>query len=88
MVKRRHNSPTNRQRGLRSMARPYVLERDDYRCQFCYWRFPPEKLTLHHVIPARDGGKTIPSNLITVCFDCHVAYHEQEDKKNRKVKHS
>ena len=30
---------------------------------------------VHHIVSLNRGGRTIPSNLITVCQDCHEARH-------------
>jgi 5-methylcytosine-specific restriction endonuclease McrA len=50
--------------------RERVLARDRHRCTRCG---ATERLEVHHVIPARDGGATTPANCVTLCADCHVA---------------
>lgn len=57
--------------------RPVVLERDNYTCQRCGKSNHPScptdvVLTLHHRIPVAQGGKNVPSNLITLCNYCHA----------------
>ncbi|MCJ7697319.1 MAG: HNH endonuclease, partial [Thermoplasmata archaeon] len=43
----------------------YVFKRDEYQCFICGTVFQKERLSMHHKIPLRDKGLTIPSNLIT-----------------------
>lgn len=61
----------------------YVKFRDDYRCAVCGAEHVP--LQVHHKVQRHDGGTDTPSNLITVCADCHKAYHAGTltDKKAR-----
>ena len=50
-----------------------ILKRDNFICQYC-GRNPKEdkcKLEVDHIIPRSKGGKDIPSNLITSCFECN-----------------
>ena len=51
----------------------YVKFRDGYRCAVCGAEHVP--LQVHHKIQRHNGGTDTPSNLITVCADCHRAYH-------------
>lgn len=48
----------------------YVLARDNYTCQVCHKKH--KKLNVHHIIFRSKGGSDRPSNLITVCEDCHT----------------
>ena len=46
--------------------------RDDYTCQICVKYMPDEVgLQIDHIIPVSKGGKTIPSNLQTLCSKCN-----------------
>ena len=36
-------------------------------------------INVHHLLPKSEGGPDHPSNLATVCLDCHVFLHEQID---------
>lgn len=36
-------------------------------------------VTVHYLIPKWEGGSDHPSNLVTVCLDCHAWLHEQID---------
>ena len=51
----------------------YVKWRDGYKCAVCGVEHIP--LQVHHKKQRKDGGTDIPANLITVCADCHKAYH-------------
>ena len=51
----------------------YVKWRDGYKCAICGAEHVP--LQVHHKKQRKDGGTDVPTNLITVCADCHKAYH-------------
>lgn len=51
----------------------YVKWHDGYRCTVCGAEHVP--LQVHHKRQRKDGGTDVPANLITVCADCHKAYH-------------
>lgn len=58
-------------------VRQYVLHRDGYTCQCCGAHGTAEKsvkLHVHH-LESRETGGNAPDNLITLCKDCHKAYH-------------
>lgn len=50
----------------------WVLNRDNFTCQFC-GRTPKDgiKLTIDHIKSWVDGGKTIADNLVTACNECN-----------------
>ena len=48
-----------------------VLARDNFACAYCGNNFPPEKLTLDHVIPCSQGGEKNWHNIITACNGCN-----------------
>lgn len=55
-------------RKLTASRRRKIFERDCYRCIKCDgWK----KLQVDHIIPIAQGGKTIPKNLQTLCYECH-----------------
>lgn len=51
--------------------RKNVFYRDDYTCQYCQFRFQPQKLTLEHVLPRCRGGRTDWLNIVTSCLPCN-----------------
>ncbi|GHU58239.1 hypothetical protein AGMMS49975_24700 [Clostridia bacterium] len=55
-------------------VREYVLFRDDHKChgkKNCTGTI----LNVHHIESRKTGGNA-PNNLITLCKDCHNAYHD------------
>ena len=50
--------------------RAAVLERDKYRCYRCESK-NKRSLSVHHIIPRREGGGDNMENLITLCLTCH-----------------
>ncbi len=52
-----------------------VLDRDNFRCHFC-GRSPATdvgvRLHIDHIVPFSKGGRTIPENLQTLCYDCNL----------------
>ena len=54
-----------------------ILERDDFRCKFCGLGGKESDIILevHHVIWRFNGGSDDPTNLMTVCPNCHDLIH-------------
>lgn len=50
-----------------------ILQRDGYRCKIC-GRTANDGVRLHvdHIMPISKGGKTVPSNLQTLCEACNL----------------
>ena len=55
-------------------AREYVLFRDNHKCQHCHGKSKDKILNVHHIESRKTGGDA-PDNLITLCKECHKAYH-------------
>jgi RNA-directed DNA polymerase len=53
--------------------RRHVLERDRYTCRHCGGK---GNLEVHHLKPRHRGGNDHPSNLVTLCEECHVHHDE------------
>jgi len=53
------------------LPRTQVLQRDRYTCQSCRKKFKANQLSIHHIIPRREGGTNQMENLITLCWKCH-----------------
>ena len=51
--------------------RQNLLERDDYRCQYCGKSFAPKELNMDHVLPKDRGGGTSWENVVTSCIRCN-----------------
>ena len=66
----------------------YIRKRDNYTCQCCNKHIKDLKnikLQVHHIKPKLQGGTNVPSNLITLCEQCHKQVHEYL-KQNKKIR--
>lgn len=52
-------------------SRENVYLRDEYRCQYCGQSLPSRALTLDHVVPRCQGGKTSWTNVVAACTPCN-----------------
>lgn len=52
-------------------TRPNVLTRDQNTCQYCATKTPASALTMDHVIPRVNGGKTTWTNIVAACGTCN-----------------
>ena len=50
-----------------------VRTRDGNQCTQCHCT---EHLHVHHIKPLEEGGRTVMSNLITLCENCHKRRHK------------
>ncbi|GBE01173.1 HNH endonuclease [bacterium BMS3Bbin06] len=41
------------------------------RCYYCGREYPPDELTMDHLVPLIRGGKSVKSNIVTSCKDCN-----------------
>ena len=50
-----------------------IKKRDNYTCQMC-GKYMPDEVGLHvdHIIPIKQGGKSIESNLQVLCDKCNL----------------
>ena len=67
-------------------TKAYVLNRDNYTCQYCKGKSKDNKLEVHHIIFRRNGGSDEETNLITLCAACHDKLHKGEIELKRKGK--
>lgn len=67
------NSAAQKERAIMSDSlRFQIFKRDNYTCQICGKRAQDGvELEVDHIIPISKGGKTIPSNLQTLCKQCN-----------------
>ena len=49
-----------------------IIDRDDYRCQFCGAQKTAKQLQVHHIIPTNVEQNFEEDNLITCCRGCHA----------------
>lgn len=55
----------------RVLSRKNILIRDRHTCQFCGEALAASDLTLDHVIPRSQGGKSAWENLVACCYPCN-----------------
>lgn len=41
------------------------------RCHWCGNHFPPEELTMDHIVPVTRGGKASRNNVVPACKECN-----------------
>jgi 5-methylcytosine-specific restriction endonuclease McrA len=51
--------------------RKNLFARDGYRCQYCGQTRPMSQLSLDHVVPRSQGGKTTWENVVCSCMNCN-----------------
>jgi 5-methylcytosine-specific restriction endonuclease McrA len=71
VVRLRHyvNLRRRRNAGVAGRARIYI--RDRYTCQYCGEQKNVNDLTLDHVTPRAQQGRSVPENLVTACVRCN-----------------
>lgn len=52
-------------------SRQTLFERDHFTCAYCGGVYDKKKLTIDHILPRAQGGKTTWMNTITACFTCN-----------------
>ncbi len=40
-------------------------------CHYCGGKFPPEELTMDHIVPVVRGGRSIKGNIVACCKQCN-----------------
>lgn len=69
--------------GKVEFSRQNVVLRDKYTCQYCKGKFAFHDLTFDHVVPRRDGGKTVWDNIVSACYECNqTKAHHRHMKPN------
>jgi len=63
-------------------SRRNVYQRDKYVCQYCGKKCKKTELTLDHVVPKSQGGKSEWTNVVTCCLYCNS---KKEDKSLREL---
>src|SRR6476469_6597470 len=49
-----------------------IYARDGNKCQYCVKRMPTTELSLDHVVPKSQGGKSTWDNIVCCCVKCNV----------------
>lgn len=67
--------------------RQFVYERDGGKCVYCATPVRLDECHIHHVLELSQGGSNHPSNLKTLCIECHKKRHPHmrtaRDKANQ-----
>ena len=61
--------------------RQNLLERDDFRCQYCGKNFPVKELNMDHVVPRDRGGVTSWENVVISCIKCNSKKSNRSPKE-------
>ena len=71
-LKTKNGKRNNRERNKLTLKLRYqILKRDNFKCKSCGKNASEVKLEIDHIIPISKGGKTIESNLQTLCVYCN-----------------
>lgn len=54
------------------LNRRNIFARDKNRCQYCGKRSPTSELSIDHVVPRSQGGRTTWDNVVCACVKCNV----------------
>lgn len=49
-----------------------IFARDGNRCQYCGQKFPTQELSLDHVVPRSQQGKSTWENVVCACIECNI----------------
>lgn len=49
-----------------------IYARDSNRCQYCGKKFATNELSLDHVVPRSQGGKSTWDNIVCACLKCNI----------------
>lgn len=49
-----------------------LYARDANRCQYCGLVFPPAELSVDHVVPRSQGGRSVWENMVCACTECNA----------------
>lgn len=69
IVLTRHNRQPHRNVPF---SRRSLYRRDGNRCQYCDRRLPTEELSIDHVVPRAQGGRTTWQNCVLSCVECNA----------------
>ena len=51
--------------------RKNIFARDQNKCQYCGKKFPTSELSLDHIIPRTQGGRSTWKNIVCACTNCN-----------------
>jgi 5-methylcytosine-specific restriction endonuclease McrA len=70
-VIRMHKKTTTNRYRIR-FSRLNVFLRDDFKCMYCGHSYSTRELTLDHVVPRSQGGRTDWENILSACAKCNT----------------
>lgn len=74
--------------GAVAFSRRNVFKRDHFTCQYCYRQPGAEELTIDHVIPRAQGGRTSWQNCVLACVTCNSQKADRTPAEaNMKLRH-
>ena len=44
---------------------------DKGECHYCHGKFPPEELSMDHIVPVARGGRSVKGNVVPCCKECN-----------------
>jgi len=74
-----------KKKNIPDSVRTIILKEAGYQCAYCGQR-NGMNLTLHHIIPERDGGKTNAINLIALCYNCHERVQNTKTIQEKEIR--
>ena len=72
-----------RRRQAAGMKRLRIYVRDKFTCQYCGKRKTADQLTLDHITPRAQAGRSTPENLVTACVACNNRKGNRTPEKAR-----
>jgi len=54
-----------------NFSRKALIKRDKFSCQYCNIKLTASEITIDHVLPKSQGGKTSFLNCVVCCHDCN-----------------
>ena len=72
VVRLRRYVNVRRRRQTAGMRRLRIFVRDRFRCQYCGQKKSAHELTLDHITPRSQAGRSTPENLATACVACNT----------------
>ena len=40
-------------------------------CHYCHRKFPPQELSMDHIVPVARGGRSVRGNVVPCCKECN-----------------
>ena len=65
------------------LTKKNVLLRDDYLCGYCGRRGERATMTVDHVVPRRQGGRSSWENLVAACSECNARKRDRTPAEAR-----